>query len=129
MDRIKEHIMALNRSRRLSSAEIQASRNALIGLQSLTDYLPSNSAYAASHLADLGRVVDEARQAEVRAAQALAMARDAAAAAEWALHEGILGARTQVIAQYGPDSNAVQLLGLKRKSERRRPARRVPANT
>ena len=34
---------------------------------------------------------------------------------------------SQVIAQYGPDSAAVQLLGLKRKSERRRPVRRSAA--
>ena len=120
--------MALNRSRRLSSDEIQANRNALIGVQSLPDYAPTNSAYSAAQLADLGRAMEEARQAEVRAAQSLALARDAAAAAEWALHEGILGARTQVLAQYGPDSNAVQLVGLKRKSERRRPARRSAAS-
>ena len=73
--------------------------------------------------------MDEARQAEVRAVQALARARDAAEEAEWALHDGILGAKAQVIAQYGPDSNAVQAVGLKRKSERRRTVRRVPAST
>ena len=71
--------------------------------------------------------MEAARLAEVRATQALAAARDAAAAAEWALHESVLGARAQVLAQYGPDASAVQLLGLKRKSERKRPARRVPA--
>jgi hypothetical protein len=60
-----------------------------------------------------------------RAVQALATARDLAAAAEWALHDGMLGAKAQVIAQYGPDAHAVQLLGLKRKSERRRPVRRA----
>jgi hypothetical protein len=38
--------------------------------------------------------------------------------------QGILGAKTQVIAQYGADSRAVELLGLKRKSARRRPTRR-----
>jgi hypothetical protein len=46
--------------------------------------------------------MEQAQQAEVRALQALAAARDAVAAAEWALHEGILGAKAQVIAQYGP---------------------------
>jgi hypothetical protein len=69
--------------------------------------------------------MEQAQQAEVRALQALAAARDAVAAAEWALHEGILGAKAQVIAQYGPDSHAMQLMGLKRKSERRRPVRRA----
>jgi hypothetical protein len=118
-----------NRSRRLSPDEIQADRNALIGIQSLPDYTPMNSTYSAATLAELGRAMEEARQAEVRAQQALAAARDAAAAAEWALHEGMLGAKAQVVAQYGPDSNAVQLLGLKRKSERRRPVRRAAVAT
>jgi hypothetical protein len=59
--------------------------------------------------------------------QALKTARDIAAEAEWALRDGILGARTQVIAQYGADSYAVQLVGLKRKSERRRTVRRAAA--
>jgi hypothetical protein len=104
---------------------MQADRTALIGIQSLPDYTPNNSAYTAARLADLGRAMEEARQAEIRAAQALAMARDAAAEAEWALHDGILGAKAQVIAQYGASSNAVQLVGLKRKSERRRVARRA----
>ena len=117
--------MTVNRARRLSSDEIQESRTALIGIQSLPDYVPANSAYAASSLAELGRAMEEARQAEVRAMQALKTARDVAAEAEWALREGILGARTQVLAQYGPDSHAVQLVGLKRKSERKRPVRRT----
>ena len=117
--------MPSSRSRRLSQDELQANRNALIGVQSLAGYAPTNNAYTAAKLADLGRAMEEARQAEVRAVQALAAARDAAQAAEWALHEGILGARMQVLAQYGPDSSAVQLVGLKRKSERRRPTRRA----
>ena len=65
----------------------------------------------------------------MRAAQAQAIARDLAIAAEWALHDGMLGAKAQVIAQYGPDAHAVQLLGLKRKSERRRPVRRAAVAT
>ena len=119
--------MASNTNRRLSPDHVKADRNALIGVQSLPDYMPYNSAYSAAALAELGRAADEARQAEMRAIQMLAAARDAAGAAEWALHEGILGARAQVIAQYGPDSHAMQLLGLKRKSERRRPVRRATA--
>lgn len=120
--------MPRNRSNRLPADDIQANRNALIGLQSLPDYAPSNRVYAAPNLADLGRAMEQAREDEVRAVQALARARAAAAEAEWALHDGILGAKAQVIAQYGADSNAVQLVGLKRKSERKRSARRVPAN-
>lgn len=37
----------------------------------------------------------------------VALGQALAAVAEWALHEDILGAKSQVIAQYGPDANAV----------------------
>ncbi|MDQ6631631.1 MAG: hypothetical protein M3Y82_07715 [Verrucomicrobiota bacterium] len=40
-----------------------------------------------------------------------------------------LGAKKQVIAQYGEDSNEVQSIGLKKKSERATPAKKItPAN-
>jgi hypothetical protein len=61
--------------------------------------------------------------AEILAQQALATARDIACAAEWALHNAVLGARTQVRAQFGDDSNEVQAVGLKKASDRKRPAR------
>ncbi|HWQ13731.1 MAG TPA: hypothetical protein VNL77_13085 [Roseiflexaceae bacterium] len=117
--------MTNGRARRLSPDDIQSNRNALIGLHSLPDYQPLNAAFTTAALAELARAMDEAQQAENRALQALAAARDAAYAAEWALHEGILGAKRQVLAQYGADSHAVQLLGLKRRSARRRPVRRT----
>jgi hypothetical protein len=116
--------MPNTRNRRLSASHIQSDRHALIGVQSLPDYTPISSAYSALKLADLQHAMEDAQQAEIRAQQALSTTHDAATTAEWAFHEGVLGAKTQVIAQYGPDSNAVQLLGLKRKSERRRMVRR-----
>jgi hypothetical protein len=41
------------------------------------------------------------------------------------LYEAIRGAKEQVIAQYGGDSLAVQAIGLKRRSQRKRPVRRA----
>ena len=55
---------------------------------------------------------------------ALAAARDAAVAAEWAFHNAVLGSKTQVDAQYGENSDQRQSLGRKKKSERARPTRR-----
>ena len=66
-------------------------------------------------------VLVQAEQNEVYAQHALEAARDAKAAAEWALHDGVLGAKAQVLAQYGPNSDAIQSLGLKKKSKYRRP--------
>jgi hypothetical protein len=115
--------MTQSRNRRLTQDELQTDRSALGGIQSLSDYAPLNSAYSAATLAKLGQAVEEAQQAEMRAQQVLTTLRDAAAAAEWALHEAILGAKSQVLAQYGLDSPAIQLLWLKRKSDRRRRTR------
>jgi hypothetical protein len=108
---------------------VQANRNALIGLKSLPDYMPTNRAYTVERLLEIAQEVERLREEEVRAVQTLAMLRDQAGAAEWEMHDGILGARAQVIAQYGPDSHAVQLLGLKRKSERKRTTRKAAAST
>lgn len=91
--------MTNNRKNRLPSDEVQADRNALQGLQTLADYAPANGAYSLHTLTTLGEAMEEARNAEVRAMHALAAARAATTAAEWALHEGILGARAQVVAR------------------------------
>ena len=117
--------MGTNRNRRLPADALIADRQVLVGIQLLTDYAPYNGAYSAEKLAELRQAMEAAQQAELSAQQALTAARDAALAAEWAVHDGVIGARTQVIAQYGPDSNAMQLVGLKRTSERRRPTRRA----
>ena len=68
--------------------------------------------------------MEAARAAEIIAQNALNTARDAAIRAERSFHNAILGAKDQVIAQYGADSDAVQSLGLKKKSDRKRPGRR-----
>lgn len=47
--------------------------------------------------------------------------------AEWAFRDNILGAKVPVPAEFGEDSEELQSLGLKKKSERKRPMRRQPA--
>jgi hypothetical protein len=119
--------MASGRVRRLNPNELQAMRAAVIGVRALPDYQPRNPANGPGALEDLVAAMDRAREAEVRASQDLATARLAAQHAEWALHERLLGVKDEVRAQYGADSHAMQLVGLKRKSERRRASRRAPA--
>lgn len=116
-----------NPSRRLSADILKANRNAFIALKTLPDYAPLNKNYSTEQLVSLVATMEEAQQSEIRAQHALAAARDAAAAAELAVHNAILGVKAQVIAQYGADSDQVQALGLKKKSERKRPVRRKAA--
>ena len=48
---------------------------------------------------------------------------------EWEFHNLILGAKDQVTAQFGRDSNEVQAVGLKKASERKAPQRRSKPTT
>jgi len=113
--------MAKNETVRLSPAKLQADTDALTALQSIGDYAPANSAYAKTAVTAKQSAMKSAQEAELAAANALATARDAAAAAEWDFHNAMLGVKEQVIAQYGKSSDQVQALGLKKKSEYKAP--------
>jgi hypothetical protein len=60
-----------------------------------------------------------AQEAEIHAQNVAAAARDALVALQWNFHDLILGVKSQVKALYGPDSDEVAALGLKKKSERK----------
>src|SRR5258706_13750221 len=116
--------MAVNQKRALSHPEMQSDHIALLAIRDLADYTPHNPAYSASALVALDVALTHAQEEELRLHNALEAAHDATIVAAWARHNGVLGAKAQVIAQDGADSKAVQAIGLKRKSERKRPTRR-----
>ena len=113
--------MAKDQTQRIRPHQLQADREAHIALQALGDYRPANSAYTADKIGALLATMQAMQEAEVNAANALAAARDTATAAEWDFHNAMLGVKDQIIAQYGVDSDQVQSLGLKKKSEHKRP--------
>ena len=119
--------MASNPNRRVHAHTIQTDRESYIAMQSMTDYTPANVSYSSAELVDAYQTMEAALAAEINALNALKAARDTARKAEWNFHEAILGAKDQVIAQYGVDSNQVQAMGLKKKSDRKRSVRRVAA--
>lgn len=116
--------MAPALSRRLTAAEIAFDRNVVVAVQALHGYAPADKTTTPDKLIELQAAMEQAKQAEVRTQNALAAARDAAAAAEQAFHHAVLRAKAQVNAQYGDDSDAIQSLGLKKRSDRKRPVRR-----
>jgi hypothetical protein len=119
--------MAKNPTKRIRPIVLQDDLEALTTLQGLSTYAPSNTAYAKTALTAKLTAMKAAQDAELHARNAFNSARDAANAAEWDLHNAVLGAKDQVIAQYGKDSDQIQALGLKKKSERKAPVRRVKA--
>ncbi|MFZ5909307.1 MAG: hypothetical protein ACOYYU_04765 [Chloroflexota bacterium] len=117
--------MAKNQNKRLAPAVLQADQEAFTALQSIGDYAPANAAYAKDAVQSCLQALRSAQKAEINAQNALAAARDAAAAAEWEFHNMLLGVKEQVIAQYGKNSDQVQALGLKKKAEYKAPGRKT----
>jgi hypothetical protein len=113
--------------KRVPPPVLAADRMALLALRSLGDYAPLNLAYNCDSLIQLEAALAQAEDAEIMARRALEVAREQATLAGQLFHSGMLNAKSQVIAQYGSDSPAVHAVGLKQKSERKRPLRRTPA--
>ena len=55
-------------------------------------------------------------------------ASDAARLAEWEFHNAVLAMKEVVKGQFGSDSNEAQSVGLKKKSDRKRPTRQKVAS-
>jgi hypothetical protein len=115
------------RKNRLPADVIAADRALLLAIQSLSDYQPLNGAYSLAALQQAEATLSQAEQSTVRAEDALNQARAVEQDMAHFLHDIALGVKTQVIAQYGPDSTAVEIIGLTRKSDRKRPTKRKAA--
>jgi hypothetical protein len=113
-----------NQMRRIKPELLDADASGLAALQAMTGYAPANQAYTLAAITAAHGALQSAQAAETQAEAAYATARDNAVAREWEFHNLILGAKDQVTAQFGRDSNEVQALGLKKASERRSPQRR-----
>jgi hypothetical protein len=116
--------MARNQSKRVPPVKLEADESGFAALQAISNYTPINPAYSLDAVRATHVELENLRRAEAQAAAAMAAARDGAVAKEWEFHNQMLGVKEQIIAQFGKDSNEVQALGLKRKSEYKPPTRR-----
>lgn len=116
--------MTSNSNQRLPSDTITADRTALAALGNLSDYNPLNAEYAIATLQQLEAAMLAAQQAEIRIRHEADLLREQAIATAHAFHRAMKGARAQIVAQYGDDSVALHAVGLKKRSERKRPTRR-----
>jgi hypothetical protein len=120
--------MAKNQSKRLRPAQVEDDKMRAANLQDIEGYAPANQAYTADKVAAAVEAVETAREEEARAEAAAQTARDKTVAAQWELHNKVLGARDQVVAQFGRDSLQAQTMGLVRVSERATPKRPAKKN-
>jgi hypothetical protein len=120
--------MAKNETRRLRPAQVAADREAFDALQGITNYAPANASYTTANIKALHDRMDDLQRDATQAQADADAKRDAATAGVWAFHNAMLGAKVQVDAQFGPNSDQVASLGIKKKSEYKSPARRKKTN-
>lgn len=111
--------MANTLKNRMPAQNLQADIDTYLALKAINGYQPYDKAYALETVGALHDKLRVAQEAEIHAQNVAAAARDALVAIQWNFHELILGVKSQVKALYGPDSDEVAALGLKKKSERK----------
>lgn len=121
--------MAQNQNYRLRGEELEKDGNSLIALKKIPDYNPTNPDYSYEKVAWLYEKLRERKSTETKAEQTLKTAHDEAVKVEWEFHDTMLKVKDQIIAQYGDDSNEIQSLGLKKKSQRKRPQRKPKSDS
>ena len=115
--------MAQNKNHRIQPQVLKTDIDDLRALKAIGDYKPVNPAYSIEAVEARHDAMQAAQEAEADAQDVLDAKRDAAVAAQWEYHNIVLGAKNQVLAQYGEDSDQLASLGIKKKSERKAPVR------
>jgi hypothetical protein len=117
--------MTTRRRGRIRPSILKADLEAIAALKNLTDYRPPNPALSLEAVLAQVAEVHRTEEVVVLTVKTLNGARDDRDAAGWTIHDTMLGIKAAVIAQYGPNSNEVQSLGVKKKIDYRRPRRRA----
>jgi hypothetical protein len=115
--------MAKDQTVPVGSDSLKADADALAALTAISGYAPANAAFTLTKLNAASDALKEAADAFAQAEAGWQTARDNNVAAQWTFHNAILGAKQQVLAQYGDDSDEAQAIGLTKKSERAKPTR------
>lgn len=109
--------MAKNQNVKLRPGELDSDITAYNALKGFGDYSPLNGTYKTGQVTIAYEAMLEARTLEDQRDGEFKAARDARVQKEWDFHNLILGAKEQVVAQYGKSSDQIQAMGLKKKTE------------
>ncbi|MEH2152690.1 hypothetical protein [Nostoc sp.] len=94
------------------------------GLQTVSTYDTSRSNASVANIQQAYQAMLAQQQAETEKLALYRAAVDAARLAEWEFHNAVLAMKEVVRGQYGSDSDQAQAVGLKKKSNRKRPTRK-----
>jgi hypothetical protein len=110
-------------SRRLSPDVITQDIQSLNGLKAIQDYQSIRSEASLDALQTAYQFMMLQKQLLTERQAAYKATADSLKQSEWAFHNAVLAMKESVRGQYGSDSNQVQTVGFKRKSNRKRPAK------
>jgi hypothetical protein len=109
--------MAKNETKRISPSIVRRDREIYAAVKGMKGYAPANPDYALEKLDDEHDALTLREQAAVQKEAEAAAARDAVIGGQWSFHNRMLGVKAQVVAQFGPNSDEAQAIGLKKKTE------------
>jgi hypothetical protein len=110
-------------TRRLSPQVVNRDIDALHGLRTVSQYDTTRPEASLDALQLAYQNMLAQQQVETERQLLSKAAADAARLAEWDFHKAVLSMKEAVVGQFGSDSDAAQAVGLKKKSERKRPTR------
>lgn len=112
-----------NTNRRLTPAVINQDVDSYNGLTTIVGYSTKRSNATPEALQQAYQKMLAQQQIETERLALYRAASDAARQAEWEFHNAVLAMKEVVKGQFGSDSNEAQSVGLKKKSDRKRPTR------
>jgi hypothetical protein len=110
-------------NRRLTPATINQDIDAYNGSKTIEGYSTNRANATPDALQQAYQAMLTQQQTETEKLALYRAAADAARLAEWEFHNAVLAMKEVVKGQFGSDSNEAQAIGLKKKSDRKRPAR------
>jgi len=116
-----------NTSRRLSAQLLDQDIDALNGFNTVQGYSTKRKEATPEALQQAYQTMLAQQQSETEKLALYRAAADAARLAEWEFHNAVLAMKEVVRGQFGTDSNEAQSVGLKKKSDRKRPTRQKVA--
>ncbi|MCC5645436.1 hypothetical protein LC607_21295 [Nostoc sp. CHAB 5824] len=111
-------------TRRLRPQVISEDVTSWHGLQTIATYETTRADASATNLQQAYQAMLTQQQAETEKLTLYRAAADAARLAEWEFHNAVLAMKEVVRGQYGSDSDQAQAVGLKKKSDHKRPSRK-----
>lgn len=110
-------------TRRLQPQLINQDIDAFNGLKTISDYSTTRPDANSEAVQQAYQNMIAQQQAETEKQALFRAAADAARLAEWNFHNAVLAMKEVVRGQYGSDSDQAQAVGLKKKSDRKKPTR------